>query len=159
MANEQLFRAMSSPLYRAAQTVTHLEARFEELGGSPPDDWRGVDLRDLSLRVTLLEARTRIECDEIIRRIATLPTGAPTPTSLQAYFLACRCRCALDTLAILTRPKNDAANSRIVADIPNDWTETDLLLWLMVETWGERHDAWLKLTAAAVAAGNPYYSG
>ena len=144
---------------RAAHVISQLNDRFVELGGLPPDDWRGINLRDLNLRVSLLEARTRLECDEIIRRIAMAPTGAPPPTSLQAYFLACRCRCALDTLAILTRPKNDTTDSRIVADIPDDWTELDLLLWLLIETWGERHDAWLKLTAAAVATGNPYYSG
>lgn len=146
-------------LEQAARLISQLNDRFVQLGGLPPPDWQYDKLSELITRVSTLEARTRMECDEIIRLVVAAPIGAPKPTTLQAYFLACRCRCALDTLAILTRAKDDISGSQLLTSLPDDWSESDLLLWLLIETWGERHDVWLKLTAAAVATGNPYYSG
>lgn len=66
-----------------------------------------------------------------------------------------RCLCALDTLGIL----HAELRSRALYPEPPKWSSEELLEWLLVSNWQQRHDTWLKLCAFVIATGNAFYSG
>ena len=150
---------MKAIFAQAFATVSALLDRFTDLKGLPNEDWRGLDLKELSEYLRLREAESRNDCHDIITNMIRSTVATAQPSPLHAYFLACRCRCALDTMMILATPKQELSKSIIAPKLPPDWTQDDLLEWLLVGTWDMRHDVWMKLTAFAIKSGNPFYSG
>ncbi len=101
------------------------------------------------------EAKERLVCDELLRTLARPGGVIGKLTPLQSYFCLIRSLCALDTLGIL----HAELRSRPLYPDPPKWPSEDLLEWLLVSNWQQRHDTWLKLCAFAVAIGNTFYSG
>lgn len=151
---------MIHPLIIATRTLHSLCERYAEIGGAVPDQWKGEPIETLVTEVRLAEAKQRNFCDDIVYDMlfGTAPASQPTP--LQAYFLACRCRCAIDTIGILAAPNSNAdVPMNLFEQLPGGWSDNALLHWLLSDSWTARHDTWLKLIAVGIATGNPYYSG
>jgi len=103
----------------------------------------------------MAEALDRLPCDALMRALLR-GNGIGRPTPRQAYFCAMRCLCALDTLGILHAELEDRA---LYPEPPAKWTDEQLLEWLLVSNWQQRHDTWLKLAALSAATGLGLYSG
>jgi hypothetical protein len=137
-------------------TLQSLAGRFRELGSAPPDEWRGLSVNELYASMRLLEARTRLECNAIMRALVHDPTGIGQPTPLQAHFCAMRVLCALDTLGVLHA---ELEGRPLYPRPPEKWSDAQLLEWLLVVNWGHRHDTWLKTASLALSMGVGMYSG
>lgn len=140
------------------EAISGLYQRMVQLGGISScldEELRGRSATEIAQSLAMLDARTRFECEQIVRDMVAGPGGV-TCTPLQAYMLATRCRCALDTISILATKTLEAAPFTPPRGI---WKGAVFLEWLLVANWTERHDAWLKLTAHGIATGNQYYSG
>lgn len=151
---------MIEPLHAALVTINDLKERFVALGGVVPDQWKGVPPKQLADAIRLAEAKERNNCHEIVFSMLKGERGAVNVTPLQAYFLACRCRCAMDTLDILSIPRSEEHKAPpILTELDPGWSVDDVIHWLLDSVWDHRHDIWLKLTAFGIVIGNPYYSG
>lgn len=147
---------MPSNWLATGNTVQALAVRFSALGAAPDPAWKDLPLVELAHRVKLAEAKDRPVCDAIMLAILSSPDGAARPTALQSYFCAMRCMCALDTLGILHAELRGRALYPLE---PTGWKPAEILEWLLVTNWEQRHDTWLKLTNYAVATGHGFYSG
>lgn len=151
---------MILPLLTATRTLHALCERFTEIGGAVPEQWKGAPITSLVTAVQLAEAKQRNFCDDIIHDMLFADVPAAQPTPLQAYFLACRCRCAIDTIGLIATPNsNTELPMELVSGLPAGWSEDDLIHWLLSDCWNTRHDTWMKLVAVGIATGNPFYSG
>lgn len=137
------------------QTLQGLVERCRALGAAPNAEWSSLAVAELGTALRLAEAKERLVCDELLRQLVreNFPVGKLAP--LRGYFCAMRCLCALDTLGIL----HAELRSRPLYPQPPDWSAAELLEWLLISNWQQRHDTWLKLCAYAVATGNSFYSG
>ena len=146
---------MHNDWHAIGHTLQALSGRMAELGAAPDPRWKALPLGELATEMRLAEARERPVCDAIMRGLLRSAAGAGRPTALQALFCSMRCHCALDTLGILHAPLNE----RPLYPRPPAWPDADLLEWLLVSNWGQRHDTWLKLCAFAGHTGRGFYSG
>ncbi len=132
-----------------------LTLRCQELGGLPDAAWLELPVKELATTLRLAEAVDRLPCDAQMRALLRGEAiGRPTPR--QGYFCGMRCLCALDTLGIIHAELDDRA---LYPEPPKGWTDEQLLEWLLVSNWQQRHDTWLKLTAISAASGLGFYSG
>lgn len=136
-------------------TLQEILERFRILGAAPDPAWKEMPVENLGKAMQLAEAKERLVCDELLRRMVRDGDAVGTLPPLRGYFCAMRCLCALDTLGIL----HAEADSKPLYPIPPKWSSEELLEWMLVSNWQQRHDTWLKLCAFAVATGNPFYSG
>ncbi len=137
-------------------TVQALAERCRELGGAPDPAWAGLAARDFVTAMRVAEARERLCCDALLRAFVQPDGGLGKLTPRQAYFCAMRCLCALDTLGILHAELTDRP---LYPQPPADWTNEQLLEWLLVSNWQQRHDTWLKLAATSISMGLGLCSG
>jgi hypothetical protein len=137
------------------QTLQGLVERCRALGAAPNAEWSGLAVAELGTAMRLAEAKERPVCDELLRQLVREKASLGKLPPLRGYFCAMRCLCALDTLGIL----HAELRSRPLYPQPPDWPPSDLLEWLLISNWQQRHDTWLKLCAYAVATGNAFYSG
>ena len=137
------------------RTLQDIVGRFHELGLAPDPTWQNLPVAELGTAMRLAEAKDRLVCDELARALLRPGGAIGRPTPLQSYFCVVRCLCALDTLGIL----HAELRSRPLYPRPPNWKAEDLLEWLLVSNWAQRHDTWLKLCAYAASTGNPFYSG
>lgn len=138
------------------RTVQGLAMRFRELGGEPQSFWHELPAEKLAVEMRMAEALDRLPCDAHLRAVLRPGGVMGQPTSRQAYFCTMRCLCALDTLGIIHA---ELDNRALYPKPPVDWTDQELLEWLLVTNWQQRHDTWLKLTAFCAATGLGLYSG
>ena len=150
-----MLRRMKDAKLKAAQRlIFDLQERFTILGGLPPSEWIGRELKELAEGIRFTEARSRNQCSDIIEEM--IDGDFHTADEIQAYFITARCRCALDTIGTLGT-RLDEKNT--IIKIPDCVTGKQLARWLLIDNWNQRHDVWLKLTAFSIATGNPFYSG
>ena len=140
------------PTGRALQGIV---MRCKELVAAPDPSWPGMTVGDLGVAMRIAEAKVRPICDEMLRELVKPGGIMGRPTQSAAYFCFLRGLCALDTLGIF----HVELHSRPLYDKPPKWHSHELLEWLLVSNWEQRHDTWLKLSAYAVATGNGFYSG
>jgi len=146
---------MSRNWEQVGRTLQALTLRCRELGGAPDASWLDLPVKELATALRVAEAVERLPCDALMRALVR-GDGIGQPTSRQAYFSAMRCLCALDTLGIMHAELNDRP---LYPEPPAKWTDGQLLEWLLVSNWQQRHDTWLKLTAFSAATGLGLYSG
>ncbi|WP_148217979.1 hypothetical protein [Opitutus terrae] len=137
------------------RTLQGLTLRCQELGGAPDPAWLKLPVRELATTLRAAEALDRLPCDALMRALLR-GGGIGQPTPRQGYFCAMRCLCALDTLGIIHAELNDHP---LYPEPPTKWTDEQLLEWLLVSNWQQRHDTWLKLNALSAATGLGLYSG
>lgn len=137
------------------ETLQGIVTRCRELGAAPDQRWRELPVAALGRVMQAAEAKERLVCDELLRSLVRPGGVIGKPPPPQIYFCLIRSLCALDTLGIL----HAELRSRPLYPEPPKWPSEDLLEWLLVSNWQQRHDTWLKLCAYAVATGNPFYSG
>jgi hypothetical protein len=137
------------------RTLQSLTMRCHELGGAPDQSWLALPPRELATAMRMAEAVERLPCDALMRALLH-GNGIGQPTRRQSYFCVMRCLCALDTLGVMHAELNDRP---LYSEPPADWTEEQLLEWLLVSNWQHRHDTWLKLAAFVAASGLGLYSG
>lgn len=137
------------------RTLQGLSLRCRELGAEPDAEWAKLPVRELATTLRAAEALNRLPCDALVRALLG-GGGIGQPTSRQSYFCAMRCLCALDTLGIIHAELNDRP---LYPRPPSGWSDEQLLEWLLVSNWQQRHDTWLKLAALSVATGFGFYSG
>ena len=140
------------PVGRSLQALT---LRCRELGGAPDPAWLALPVRELAMALRMAEAVERLPCDALMRALVH-GGGIGQPTTRQSYFCAIRCLCALDTLGIIHAEMDDRP---LYSEPPAEWTDDQLLEWLLVSNWQQRHDTWLKLAAFSAATGLGFYSG
>jgi hypothetical protein len=141
------------PVGRSLQA---LAVRCRELGGEPDAAWLQLPAKELAVTLRKAEAQERLACDALLQ-VMLEPGGAMgRPSPRLAYFCAMRCLCALDSLGILHAELRDRP---LYPQPPADWTDAQLLEWLLVSNWQQRHDTWLKLSAFCAATGLGLYSG
>lgn len=154
-----------APLKRVMRTDTNWESigrtlqqiveRCRELGAAPDLSWTYMAAGDLGIAMRIAEAKVRPVCDELLHELVKPGGVMGRPSQAVMYFCCLRGLCALDTLGIF----HAELNSRPLYPHPPHWPSRDLLEWLLVSNWEQRHDTWLKLCAYAVTTGNPFYSG
>ena len=147
---------MASDWTDAGNTLQSLAERFRELGAAPPDEWNGLPAEEVYESMRRSEARVRIECDFIMRALLDEDDLIGTPSPLQAYFCSMRTSCALDTLRLFNAELSDCP---LYPCPPEEWSSAELLEWLLVTNWEQRHDAWVKTAALAFALGLRNYPG
>lgn len=142
---------MHPTLESASATIRGLLKRFEQLEASPPIVDRSPSADKIWQHLRSLESQSRIECQDILCNVANgEPLVAPLPKH-QAYFLACRCRCALDTIELLSTPNVEGDDRTTPCpDGMEDWLEANVLEWFLIAAWDRRRDEWLKLTTFAI---------
>lgn len=138
------------------RTLQGLSERFRELGGKPDPKWTGLPVKDLAVAMRVAESLDRLPCDALLRVVAQPGGSIGQPTTWQSYFCVIRCLCALDTLGIIHAELSDRP---LYPRPPAGWTNEQLLEWLLVANWQQRHDTWLKLTALCVGTGLGLHSG
>lgn len=137
------------------RTLQAIVVRCRELGAAPDAQWSGLPIAELGTLMRFAEAKERLVCDELLRRLVRSGGVIGTLPSLRGYFCVIRCLCALDTLGVF----HAELQSKPLYPQPPNWPADELLEWLLVSNWQQRHDTWLKLCAYAVATGNAFYSG
>jgi hypothetical protein len=147
--------AMKRDWEQVGSTLQALTVRCRELGGAPDPAWLALPVRELATALRMAEAVERLPCDALMRALLR-GGGIGQPTTRQSYFCAMRCLCALDTLGIIHAKMDDRP---LYSEPPANWTDEQLLEWLLVSNWQQRHDTWLKLTAFSAATGLGFYSG
>lgn len=136
------------------EALQQMMQRCHELGGGVPNDWHDLSVADLATTMRVAEATDRQACDVLMSLLCENGVlGKPTP--LQCYFSAMRCMCALDTLGIFHANEY----SRSLYPTPPRWNQKELLQWLLIANWYQRHDTWIKLMAFAASTGRNFYSG
>ena len=136
------------------RTLEEIADRCRELGAGPDPEWSALPVAEVGTRMLFAEAKERLVCDELLRSFVRESGVIGTLPPLRAYFCLIRTRCALDTLGIL----HAELKSKPLYSQPPDWSSDELLEWLLVSNWQQRHDTWLKLCAYAVATGNTFYA-
>jgi hypothetical protein len=137
------------------RTLQDLTLRCRELGGEPDAAWAKLPVSELATTLRMAEAVDRLPCDALMQTLLR-GGGIGQPTSRQGLFCAMRCLCALDTLGIIHA---ELDGRPLYPQPPSGWTDAQLLEWLLVSNWQQRHDTWLKLAALSVATGLGLYSG
>lgn len=118
-----------------------------------------MPLKELATEIRLAEAKERIACHSVVFDIIG-GSGDMQPSPLQAYFLVCRCRCALETLDTLAVETDVLPVYAYLGDGERNELSAELIVhWLLDPMWDHRHDAWMKLTTFGIATGNTFYSG
>lgn len=100
------------------------------------------------------EAACRAEVDAAARFVVehhSLPTDI---SATGRYFLGLRVGCAGDFLGMVFPPQ---ATESPFGEIPEDWSDADILRWLLVDLWTRRFDTWIKLSAIAVMGPFAFY--
>jgi len=137
------------------RTLQDLSLRCRDLGGEPDPTWSKLPVRELVMTLRMAKAVDRLPWDALMQTLLR-GGGIGQPTSRQGLFCAMRCLCALDTLGIIHAELNGRP---LYHQPPSDWTDVQLLEWLLVSNWQQRHDTWLRLAAISVATGLGLYSG
>lgn len=146
---------MSRDWENVGRTLQGLTLRCRELGGEPDAGWLKLPVKELATKLRMAEALDRLPCDALMRALVR-GEGIGQPTPRQGYFCAMRCLCALDTLGIIHAELDHRA---LYSEPPAKWTDQQLLEWLLISNWQQRHDTWLKLAAVSAATGLGLYSG
>jgi hypothetical protein len=144
-------RIAESPSRRQAHRMKRWENAGYFLGGlvqslqlrsQPPP------LKQLSQAFSETEA-------EVKSAIKSVCAGTGVPDTLSpkgAYCLWARAMCALDFLGQILLEHSPHQEPR------RDWTDTQVLEWLMTDLWERRSDHWLRLMQVALERGVPFYS-
>jgi hypothetical protein len=140
---------------RSGRTLQEITLRCRELGAAPDPQWMKMTVDELALAMRAAEAKVRPSCDALMRSLSKPGGVVGSMTQQQAYFCSMRCLCALDTLGLL----HADLRGKELYPVPPPWPVEDLLEWLLVSNWANRHDTWLKLAAYAGATGRGLYSG
>ncbi len=136
-------------------TLQEILNRLRALGAAPDPSWKEMPVEKLGKAMQFAEAKERLVCDELLRQLVRESAAVGTLPPLRSHFCAMRCLCALDTLGIL----HAEVDGKPLYPGPPKWPSEELLEWMLVSNWQQRHDTWLKLSAYAVATGNTFYSG
>lgn len=97
------------------------------------------------------EEKCRADIDHISRLLATT-LQLPTPLSpKERFYLGYRMMCALDFLGMAFPPE---AKHSPLGEVPESWTDSKAIEWLLVDLWRRRCDHWLKLSA--IGARGPF---
>lgn len=91
---------------------------------------------------------------EVREAIAAITAGKGVPAMLSptgAHCLLTRAMCALDWLGTFL------GGSSPMGPPEKDWTDAQLVEWLLTDLWARRSSHWLRLQWDAVARGVPFY--
>ena len=102
------------------------------------------------------EQASRKEIEEYLRGIFS---GDRIPTlwklsSRGKYFLCARIECALDFSGMAFPPQSSESP---FGDLPQDWSDSKVIEWLLVDLWDRRYDHWLKICAIQLYGPFPLY--
>jgi|GEM_PF-2222682 len=101
------------------------------------------------------ELSSRAETDSAVRNHVAVGCEVPSSFSRAArYYLMLRIQCAHDFLGIVFPPQSQ--RSPFGSPGPN-FTDRELIEWLLIDLWERRFDHWLKLTAIGVAGPFAFY--
>ena len=101
-----------------------------------------------------LESQSRPAVRALVHHIVkahTVPAMSPT----EEYFLWSRILNACDFLGHLQI--EDTQGRQLVSEPCTDYSDADVLLWLLDSLWETRFDSWLKLEAVHLVTGRPLY--
>lgn len=100
------------------------------------------------------EHELRSEIDALARKIAKQQRPPEKTSPAARYYLALRFGCAMDFLGMVFPPQAAASP---FGEIPAEWSNQQVIEWLLVDLWLRRFDVWLKLDAISAMGPFAFY--
>jgi hypothetical protein len=133
----------------AGKLLSRSAERYDYSSAEPPT-WEGL------VRYYFEEeAKSRTETDRVIREfVATKREVLDSLSPASRYYLLLRMQCAHDFLGMAYPPDSDQSPFGAPGQ---DFTDRELIKWLLMDLWYRRFDHWLKLTAIGIRGPFAFY--
>lgn len=140
----------------AGTTLQTLMMRFVQLGAAPDPAWIGRPAAEIGAALRAADDREGSACDRLITSMLSQTGTTDQSSPIRLFLCSTRCLCALDTMGILHA---ELKGRPLYSEVPQNWTDGEVLEWLLISNWKQRRETWLKLTAYSAATGGGLYSG